>query len=56
MIRGGELAEPVREVTIASTLQKMLQHIVAIGCDLEWLPGTATGVTLAIEDISMSGS
>ena len=29
MVRGGELAEPVREVTIASTLQRMLHDIVA---------------------------
>jgi PmbA protein len=56
MIRGGELAEPVREVTIASTIQRMLQHIVAVGSDVEWLPGAATGVTLAIDDIAMSGS
>ena len=56
MIRGGELAEPVREVTIASTIQRMLQHVVAIGSDIEWLPGAATGVTLAIGDIALSGS
>ena len=56
MIRGGELAEPVREVTIASTIQRMLQHVTAVGCDVEWLPGAATGVTLAIEEIAMSGS
>ena len=56
MIRGGELAEPVREVTIASTIQRMLQHVVAIGSDIEWLPGAATGVTLAIDEISLSGS
>jgi len=56
MIRGGELAEPVREVTIASTIQRMLQHVVAIGSDIEWLPGAATGVTLAVDDIALSGS
>ncbi|PZS15592.1 MAG: hypothetical protein DLM54_12475 [Acidimicrobiales bacterium] len=56
MIRGGALAEPVREVTIASTIQRMLQTVVAIGGDVEWLPGSAAGVTLAIADISMSGS
>jgi len=56
MIRGGELAEPVREVTIASTIQRMLQHVVAVGSDVEWLPGAATGVTLAIDEIAMSGS
>lgn len=56
MIRGGTLAEPVREVTIASTIQKMLLNVVAVGSDLEWLPGIASGVTLAIADMAMSGS
>ncbi len=56
MIRQGELAEPVREVTIASTIQRMLQHVVAVGSDVEWLPGAASGVTLAIGEIAMSGS
>ncbi len=56
MIRRGELAEPVREVTIASTIQRMLQNVVAVGSDVEWLPGAATGVTLAIGEIAMSGS
>src|SRR5204863_8733184 len=31
LIRRGELAEPVREMTIASTLQRLLKAIVAIG-------------------------
>ena len=31
MIRDGALAEPVREVTVASTLQRMLQSVVEIG-------------------------
>ena len=34
MIRGGVLAEPVREVTVASTLQRMLQSIVHVGGDV----------------------
>lgn len=56
MIRGGCLAEPVREVTIASTIQRMLRDVVAVGGDLEWGPGVAAGVTLAIADMSLSGS
>ena len=55
MIRGGSLAEPVREVTVASTLQRMLQSVVAIGDDLRWLPGVAAGQTLAIADMQLSG-
>jgi PmbA protein len=55
LFRGGELAEPVREFTIASTIQRMLLDIVAIGNDLERLPSSAAGITLAIADVSMSG-
>jgi PmbA protein len=56
MIRNGSPAEPVREVTIASTLQRMLHEVVAIGGDLERLPSSAAGLTLAIADVSMSGA
>ena len=55
MIRDGSLAEPVREITVASTLQRMLQSVVEIGSDLRWLPGTAAGQTLAIADMALSG-
>jgi PmbA protein len=55
MIRGGELAEPVREVTVASTLQRMLQSILAIGADVEWLPGIAAGQTVAVGEMQLSG-
>jgi PmbA protein len=55
LIKGGSLAEPVREVTVASTLQRMLQSVVAIGGDLRWLPGVAAGQTLAIGDMQLSG-
>ena len=56
MIRTGVFAEPVREVTVASTLQRMLQSVLHIGSDLEWLPGVAAGQTLAIGDMQLSGS
>ena len=56
MIRNGAPAEPVREATVASTLQRMLQDVTAVGSDLEWLPGGAAGVTVVISDISLSGS
>jgi PmbA protein len=55
IIRDGVLAEPVREITVASTLQRMLQSLVAVGADLEWLPGIAAGQTLAIGDMQLSG-
>jgi PmbA protein len=55
LIRGGELAGPVREFTIASTIQRMLGGVVAVGNDLERLPSSAAGLTLAIADVAMSG-
>jgi PmbA protein len=55
MVRNGELAEPVREVTIASTLQRMLHDVVHVGADLTWLPGGAAGMTLLIGDMSLAG-
>jgi PmbA protein len=56
MIRDGRLAEPVREITVASTLQRMLQALVVVGADVEWLPGIAAGQTLAIADMQISGT
>ena len=56
MIRDGRLAEPVREVTVASTLQRMLQSVLHVGSDVEWLPGVAAGQTLAVGDMQLSGS
>jgi PmbA protein len=56
MVRDGALAEPVREVTIASTIPRMLQRVVAIGDDLLYLPGMAAGLTVAVADVSLSGA
>jgi PmbA protein len=54
-IRGGQPAESVREVTIASTLQRMLSGVVAVGGDVEYFPMDAAGVSLAISDVTLSG-
>lgn len=55
LVRGGAFAEPVREVTIASTIPRMLLDVVAVGDDLTWLPGAAAGVTLLVGEMSLSG-
>jgi PmbA protein len=55
VIRGGQLAEPVREATIASTIQRMLLDVVAIGGDVQWAGSTGAPM-LAIEGVSLSGS
>ncbi len=54
-IRNGELAEPIREFTVASTLQRMLLDVAAVGNDLIRLPTTAAGVTLVVDDVTVSG-
>jgi PmbA protein len=54
-IRSGKLCEPIKEVTIASTLQRMLADITAIGSDLTTVPIDAVGVTMAIGDVMVSG-
>ena len=56
MIRGGEPAEPVREATVASTLQRMLLDVVAVGSDLQWLPGGSAGASLVVGDVALSGA
>lgn len=56
LIRNGELGAPVREFTIATTLQRMLLDVIEIGGDVEWLPMRAAGVSLVIADITMSGA
>jgi hypothetical protein len=33
----------------------MLQDVVAVGSDLEWLPMSAAGLTLVIDDVTVSG-
>ena len=56
MIRNGKVAEPIREFTIASTLQRMLLDVLAIGNDVDWLPMRAAGVSMVIADVTMSGA
>ncbi len=55
-ITNGQLGGPIREFTIASTLQRMLHDVVEIGNDVDWLPMRAAGVTLVIRDVTMSGT
>ncbi|MFM7225835.1 MAG: TldD/PmbA family protein [Actinomycetota bacterium] len=56
VVRDGELGAPVREVTIASTLQRMLLDIVEVGSDLVFLPGATAGLTLLIGEMTLSGA
>ncbi len=56
MVRGGAFAEPVREITVASTLQRMLLDIEEVGSDLTFLPGAVAGLTLLVGEMTMSGA
>jgi PmbA protein len=56
LISNGQVGAPVREFTIASTLQRMLTDVVEVGGDVEWLPMRAAGVSLVIRDVTMSGA
>ena len=56
VIRDGALAEPFREATIASTLQRLLLDVVGVGADFEWRPGGTGAPSLAIADVALGGS
>jgi PmbA protein len=53
-IENGELAYPVSEITIASTLQQMLMDVAFIGSDLEFR-GSVASPTLMIGEMTISG-
>lgn len=53
-IRDGELAFPVSEVTIAGTLQEMLNGIAEIGSDLEFL-SSVSAPTIMLGEMTVAG-
>jgi PmbA protein len=57
-IRGGELAEPLREFTIASDLVSMLRAVRAVGADSRWVPfgGSVSTPSLLIGAMTVAGS
>jgi PmbA protein len=58
LIEGGELAEPVREITIASDLVTMLRSVQAVGREARWVPfgGSVRAVPLLLGEMAVSGS
>ena len=58
IIRGGALAEPVREFTIAGELVAMLSAVSAAGADARWVPfgGSVSTPPLLIAEMAISGS
>jgi PmbA protein len=58
LIKGGELAEPVREFTIASDLVSMLRAVRAVGADSRWVPfgGSVRTPSLLVGEMTVAGS
>jgi len=58
LIRDGELAEPVREFTIASDLVSMLRAVRAAGAASRWVPfgGSVSTPCLLIGEMAVSGA
>ena len=56
LIEGGALSAPVREVTVASTIQRLLLDVVEVGGDFEWLTSGDGACSLVIGDVAVSGT
>lgn len=56
MVENGQLRYPIKEFTIASTIQRMLLDVVAVSNDVKYMPSNATGAYLLIDNISVSAS
>jgi PmbA protein len=55
MVRDGQRAEPIREATIASTLQRLLLDVSAVGGQREWTPGGTGAAAIVIPGVTLSG-
>jgi PmbA protein len=58
LIENGELAAPVREITIASDLVTMLKGVLGVGSATRWVPfgGSVKAAPLLLGEMSVSGS
>jgi PmbA protein len=58
LIEGGELAAPVREITIASDLVSMLKSVRLVGSEARWVPfgGSVKAAPLLVAEMAVSGS
>ena len=53
-IAGGALGEPLREMTIASTLPEMLRSVAAVGNDLRFFSSVGTP-SILIDEMTLAG-
>ena len=54
-VEGGALGEPLREMTIASTLLDVLKGITALGSDLRFLLGGLGSPTVLVGEMTVGG-
>lgn len=56
-IRGGALAEPVKEVTVAGNLVEMLRRLSRVADDARWVPfgGSVLAPTALVDEMTVSG-
>jgi PmbA protein len=52
---GGAFGEPLREMTIASTLLDVLKQVIAVGSDLRFYAGSIGSPTLLIGEMTVAG-
>jgi PmbA protein len=55
-VQGGAFGEPLREMTIASTIVDLLRSVTAIGADLRFFPGGTGTPTLLIGEMTVAGA
>jgi PmbA protein len=55
LFRDGQLAEPVREATVAAHLLEILKGIVAVGSDLRFTTGPIGGSSLLVGQMTVAG-
>ncbi len=57
-VEGGALGEPLREMTVASTLPEILKSVTAVGSDLRFFPGGGAlgSPTLLIGEMTVGGA
>lgn len=55
VIRNGELAEPIREGTLAGAIPRMLHDVARVGADLERQPGGTLVPSLVLDGLTLGG-
>ena len=54
-LEGGELGQPLREMTIASTLLDVLKQVATVGSDLQFFGGSLGSPTLLVGEMTVAG-